>query len=118
MPRIIHVSRLAIISGGTNVFPKDIQEIVVQHPAMRALFLTTHPELAWYSASLVHNFLGEPLSWHSFLGHSSRSCSSPKWLTGEVSAIRFRYSTSCRFKPMRTPLTKSRSSRWGQDSSQ
>jgi hypothetical protein len=48
---------------------------------------------------------GEPLRWDSF-GPSCASGSTLKWLAGEASAINFLYSTSWRFKAMRTPLTR------------
>jgi hypothetical protein len=46
---------------------------------------------------------GEPLRWHKLFGHSVPIVLKPQ---REATAIRFRYSTSCRFKAMRTPLTR------------
>ena len=67
-----------IISGGVNVYPKDIEEIIVQHPAVREVAVFGVPHDKWGETPLAAVILIQPES----VGDEELK----EWINGRVEA--------------------------------
>ena len=69
-----------IISGGSNVYPREIEEIILQHPAVYEVAVIGVPDDRWGEAvkALVVPHAGRPLTEADVVEHCRRHLASYK----------------------------------------
>ncbi|WP_323128561.1 class I adenylate-forming enzyme family protein [Marinobacter salsuginis] len=60
-------SKDVIISGGTNIYPREVEEVLLQHPAVREVSVIGVPDTDWGErvVACVATGDGEPCSTHT-----------------------------------------------------